>query len=307
MGRWSTFRSGHEDASASPAVAVQQEETPKARDVMQCGVVTVDRQESVYKAIGILAEKRISGLPVVDGGRLVGMLSEKDVLRSLCQAESLLGRVEEYMTPHVVSFDLEAPLSDIGQTLISTGFRRVAVLQEGRLAGIITRADLIRHTKYRLLSLAERTDGNTYGPLVKDVMQHGLLTVKNKTSLYEAADLLATRCVTGLPVVDDSMALVGIITEKDILKVLFDPDATGQEVQDLMTTEVVSFAPADSLVNVCRCLIQHDFHRVPILDGRRLVGIISCTDIMLHMLKNKSNVFRHWRGNEASAAGRPSL
>ena len=305
MGRWSTFRSGHEDASASPAAVALQEETPKARDVMQCGVVTVDRKESVYKAIGILAEKRISGLPVVDGGRLVGMLSEKDVLRALCQAESLLGRVEEYMTADVVSFDLEAPLSDVGQTLINTGFRRVAVLQEGRLAGIITRADLIRHTKYRLLSLAERTDGNTYGPLVKDVMQHGLLTVKSKTSLYEAAEVLATRGVTGLPVVDDAMALVGIITEKDLLKVLFDPDSTGQEVQDLMTTEVISFTPTDSLFNVCRCLIQHDFHRVPILDGRRLVGIISCADVMLHMLKNKSNVLRHCRGNGASAAGPP--
>jgi CBS domain-containing protein len=295
MGRRFAFTWGSEEESASSNTAVLQDDTPKTKDVMQCGVVTVESQESIYKAIGILAEKRISGLPVVSEGRLVGMLSEKDVLRSLCENEFLQGAVDEYMTSHVVSFDLETPLSDIGQTLISSGFRRVAILHEGRLAGIVTRADLIRHTKYKLLSLAESTDSSTYGPLVKDVMQCGLLTVNRKTSLYEAADILASRHVTGLPVVDDAMDLVGIVTEKDILKVLFDPTATGQVVEDLMTEEVISFTPNDSLFSVCRSLISHDFHRVPILDGHRLVGIISSTEIMLYILKNKSMVFRHRR------------
>jgi CBS domain-containing protein len=295
MGRNLTFTGDTEDESSSSDIAVLQDPTPKTKDIMQCGVVTVESQESIYKAIGILAEKRISGLPVVKEGCLVGMLSEKDVLRSLCENEFLRGSVDEYMTLHVVSFDLEAPLSDIGQTLISSGFRRVSILHEGRLAGIITRADLIRHTKYKLLSLAVSTDSSTYGPLVKDMMQCGLLTVKRKTSLYEAADILASRHITGLPVVDDAMNLVGIITEKDILKALFDPSVTGQVVEDLMTEDVVSFTPNDSLFSVSRSLISHDFHRVPILDGRRLVGIISSTDVMLYILKNKSMVFRHHR------------
>jgi len=304
MGRGCALKSGHEDSLISPMTRVSQDDTPRTKDVMQCGIVTVESRESVYKAIGILAEKRISGLPVVSDGRLVGMLSEKDVLRLLCETEFLQGTVDEYMTPHVVSFDLEAPLSDIGQTLVSSGFRRVAILHEGRLAGIVTRADLIRHTKYKLLSLAESTDSSTYGPLVKDVMQCGLLTVKRKTSLYKAADILATRNVTGLPVVDDAMDLVGIVTEKDILKVLFDPSATGRIVEDLMIEEVVSFTPNDSLFSVCRSLIRHDFHRVPILDGRRLVGIISSTDVMLYILKNKSMVFRHRHGGEEMSAAR---
>ena len=295
MGRRTALTWGSEEESASSQAAVLEDDTPKTKDVMQCGVVTVECQESIYKAIGILAEKRISGLPVVNEGRLVGMLSEKDVLRSLSENELLRGTVEEYMTPHVVSFDLETPLGDIGQTLVNSGFRRVAILHEGRLAGIITRADLIRHTKYKLLSLAESTDSSTYGPLVKDVMQCGLLTVQKQTSLYKAAELLASRHVTGLPVVEEAMDLVGIVTEKDLLKVLFDPTATGQVVEDLMTEDIVSFTPNDSLFSVCRSLISHDFHRVPILDGRRLVGIISSTDVMLYILKNKSLVFRHRR------------
>jgi CBS domain-containing protein len=301
MGPFSTDGCEGERSSFSQIATTCPDDTLRARDVMQCGVVTVDAQDSVYKAIGILTDKRISGLPVVRDGWLVGILSEKDVLRSLYERESLTGTVEQYMTPNVVSFDIESPLADIGQTLVSTGFRRVAILHEGRLAGIITRADLIRHTKYRLLSLAESTDSSSYGPLVKDFMQCGLLTVKRQTALYEAADILAARHITGLPVVDDSMNLDGIITEKDILRMLFDQAVTGRIVEDLMTQDVVSFMPSDGLLSVCRCLIQNDFHRVPVLDGRRLVGIISSADIIMYILKNKSTAYKHLHAGVSAA------
>jgi CBS domain-containing protein len=300
MGPISTPRGSSAATSASQITTATQDDTLRARDIMQCGVVTVEGQDSIYKAIGILADKRISGLPVVKDGWLVGILSEKDILRSLYEREFLTGTVEQYMTPNVVSFDIESSLLEIGQTLVNTGFRRVAILHEGRLAGIVTRADLIRHAKYRLLSLAESTDSSTYGPLVKDFMQCGLLTVKRKTALYEAADILAARHITGLPVVDDWMNLVGIITEKDILRMLFDPSVTGQVVEDLMTEEVISFMPSDSLLSVCRCLIQNDFHRVPVLDGRRLVGIISSADIILYILKNRSTAHKHLHAGAAA-------
>jgi CBS domain-containing protein len=302
MGPWNT--DGHDnEMSQSNTATIDNEEILRARDVMQCGVVTVEAQDPIYKAIGILADKRISGLPVVRDGWLVGILSEKDALRSLYERDFLTGSVQNYMTPTVVSFDIECPLSEIGRTLVSTGFRRVAILHEGRLAGIVTRADLIRHSKYRLLSLAESTDSSTYGPLVKDFMQCGLLTVHRETALYEAADILASRHVTGLPVVDGSMNLEGIITEKDILRLLFDPTVTGQVVEDLMTTKIVSFMPSDSLVSVCRCLIQNDFHRVPVLDDRRLVGVISSADIILYILKNKSAAHKHLRTSTAGVVG----
>ena len=104
--------------------------------------------------------------------------------------------------------------------------------------------------------------------------------------------VLATKHITGLPVVDDGMHLEGIISEMDILKRLFLPDVSGLVVKDLMTEDVTSFDKTTSLFDVCDCLINNQFRRVPILDEDRLVGIISRTDIVLYILKNKSKVFQ---------------
>ena len=84
-------------------------------------------------------------------------------------------------------------------------------------------------------------------------MKCGLLVVKRQTPIYEAVDIIAKRNVTGLPIVDDYMNMVGIITEKDALELLNNPKAEPAEVQEFMTEEVVSFNHDDSLFDICDC------------------------------------------------------
>jgi CBS domain-containing protein len=128
-------------------------------------------------------------------------------------------------------------------------------------------------------------------PVAKDVMKSGLLTVRTSTPIYEAMEILATKNVTGLPVVDDYMNLLGIVSEKDILKLLYDPSAKPGLVKDYMTTDVVGFDRNTSLFEICHCLVNNNFRRVPILDNGKLVGIISRTDIMTYIMKNHSRFF----------------
>jgi len=78
------------------------------------------------------------------------------------------------------------------------------------------------------------------------------------------------------------MTLLGIITEKDMLRHICDPKSTDTSVKDLMTRDVLTFHPNDSLEMACACLLAHDFHRIPIIDQKRLVGIISRSDILKH-------------------------
>ena len=124
--------------------------------------------------------------------------------------------------------------------------------------------------------------------VAKDVMISGLLTVRTSTPVYEAMEILATRNVTGLPVVDDYMNLLGVVSEKDILKLLYDPDAKPGLAEEYMTTGVIGFDQGTSLFEICDCLINNNFRRVPILDHGKLVGIISRTDIMAYIMKNRS-------------------
>ena len=90
-----------------------------------------------------MIEKNISGLPVVDDTGLVGIISEKDVLRLLYDNKVLQGSVGDYMTGNVVSFDEEENLADICDCLMNNYFRRVPILLHGKFFGVISRADLI--------------------------------------------------------------------------------------------------------------------------------------------------------------------
>ena len=113
-------------------------------------------------------------------------------------------------------------------------------------------------------------------------MKHGLLTVSPDDPLYEAMDLIARHHVTGLPVVDSRQNLLGIITEKDVLACVGKPEAVGAPVKAYMVPDVVAFGHKTPVRRICACLIENDFHRVPILNGTRLVGIISRSDILKH-------------------------
>jgi CBS domain-containing protein len=265
----------------------------KARHIAKCGVLTVRREKSVYEAVAMMVKNHVSGLPVVDDSGIVGIISEKDVLRLLYDLEFVQGAVEDYMTTDIVTFDEDDNLSDICDCLAENHFRRVPILYEGQLAGIISRADIIRtcNLTFRSHMLAKQRDRLETGPLANDVMNWGLLTVTRQTPIYEAMEMLATMNVTGLPVVDDNMNLVGVITEKDMLRLLKDPNSRSGNTEEFMTEEVVSFNHDDSLFDICDCLINNNFRRVPILNRGKVVGIVSRADIIVYILKNKSVIF----------------
>ncbi|MBN1360536.1 MAG: CBS domain-containing protein [Sedimentisphaerales bacterium] len=260
-----------------------------ARDVMQCGVVSIDMKEPIQKAVMLLIERDISGLPVTRGGQLEGMLSEKDLLRLLYETKYLPGLVEDYMTYGAQSLDVETRLAVIHENLAHHSFRRVPILLEGRIAGMITRSDLIRVYKERFRPPTARSEATGKSELLAgDVMKCGLLTVHPDTPLYDAMDMIARHHVTGLPVVDKGLHLLGVITEKDLLDCVDKAEAIGASVGAYMTEDVVAFDRKTNLRCICECLITNDFHRVPILDGTRLVGIISRSDI----LKHRAAIFR---------------
>ncbi len=283
-------------------IAEHENEPLMAKDIMKCAVVVIRKDESVYEAIRLLMEKNISGLPVVDDTSLVGIISEKDLLKLLFDKEFLPGIVEDYMTKEVVSFDEEDSVLDVCYSLMTNHFRRVPILRRGNIVGIISRADLIRANKdkFKPESMAEESTKHKDVPSASEVMKCGLATVTREAPIYKAMEILAMMDITGLPVVDNYMNLVGIISEKDMLKLLYDPKAEPGNVEDFMTEEVVSFNQNDNLFDICNCLMNNNFRRVPILDQGRLVGIISVTDIILYILRKKSALIKHKRMGSSS-------
>ena len=140
----------------------------KARDIMSTKVVTVSPSTSVRDIAGLMVEKHVSGLPVLDdNGTLVGMVSEGDLLRrpeigtqkhrrrwvsffsgvdsqarEFTKSHAL--RAGDVMTKQVIHVSEETPLGDVVGLMEKHNIKRLPVLSDGKLVGIVSRADLLR-------------------------------------------------------------------------------------------------------------------------------------------------------------------
>jgi len=128
----------------------------KAKELMNTGVITIGPDEDICEAMRMMALNNITGLPVVDTrGALLGIITEKDVLVLLCNRieetdlDLSVGQVGEFMTRRVICFGPEDSLQNIAECLSTQAFRRVPILENGKLVGIISRRDVIRYLRDR--------------------------------------------------------------------------------------------------------------------------------------------------------------
>jgi CBS domain-containing protein len=118
----------------------------KAKDVMTTPVVTISPDATLADATRLLDTKGITGVPVADAdGKVIGILTEKDIL---VLAYTYVGnlretKVREAMTGNVVTFPSDTSLEAIAKCFAKSDFRRVPIVDEGKLVGIISRRDLV--------------------------------------------------------------------------------------------------------------------------------------------------------------------
>jgi CBS domain-containing protein len=139
----------------------------KAKDVMTHCLVTIAPEAPIRDAIARMISHQVSGMPVVSAdGKLVGMVTEGDFLRRAEMhteaprrrwLELLIGpgsdaaeyarshghTVRDVMSPNVVTVGKDTPLSDVVQLMEEHAIKRVPVIEDGRIAGIVSRADLM--------------------------------------------------------------------------------------------------------------------------------------------------------------------
>jgi CBS domain-containing protein len=116
-----------------------------AGSIMTTDLVTVRPDASIEEAIDTLLNQKISGLPVTDDdGRLVGVITEFALLAVTYDKRVKNHTVSQHMTREVITVDINDPVSRIADLCIVHRVRRVPVMQDGRLIGIIARRDVLR-------------------------------------------------------------------------------------------------------------------------------------------------------------------
>ena len=118
---------------------------------------------------------------------------------------------------------------------------------------------------------------------VRDYLTTSLVTLDPETDILHAAHTLIDNGISGAPVVDKSGKLIGILTERDVLASAVQAyyhGTRGGLVSEHMIVDPKTVAPDDSLMDVARLFIDQRYHRYPVVEDGRLIGMISRSDLM---------------------------
>jgi CBS domain-containing protein len=116
-----------------------------ARDIMTEGVITIRPTCTVREAVEVILAERISGLPVIDDrGRLVGIVTEFAMLAIAYDERVLDDTIEQHMTTELLTVDADDSVRKVADMCVVHRVRRVPVLDNGQLVGLIARCDVLR-------------------------------------------------------------------------------------------------------------------------------------------------------------------
>lgn len=130
--------------------------------------------------------------------------------------------------------------------------------------------------------IRELIAGNQHSTvMLSDIMSYPVVTVSEKETIDEVAMLLRNLGCTGMPVVDENDHVVGIISRRDFKKIR-KANHMQSPVKAFMSRNVITIDHDKSAVEAARLMIKHDIGRIPVLEDRKIVGIITRSDAMTY-------------------------
>jgi CBS domain-containing protein len=191
--------------------------------IMEEDVITLHGGDSIGDAIKMMLEENVSGFPIVDDdSKVIGIVSERDFIGLV--AKIITGKkVADFMSRDVVTVRPDTTVEDVARVMISNDFRRVPIVHEGVMTGVVTTSDIVNYLGSGEV-FEKLVTGNMHEALgipVKVIAREAPITVEPDLDLGEAAELMIARDVIVLPVIVDG-ALAGIVTERDFLSAIVD-------------------------------------------------------------------------------------
>jgi CBS domain-containing protein len=114
-------------------------------DLMTRDVLTIDPADSLGEAAEKMIDRSVGALVVSDFGNIIGILTERDILRAAAhRTSSAETRVRQWMTPEVITVPPSMPAGEAAQTMLERNFRHLPVVENGRPVGIVSMRDLAR-------------------------------------------------------------------------------------------------------------------------------------------------------------------
>jgi CBS domain-containing protein len=220
------------------------------------------------------------------------------------------GEIMAIATRNVVTVPPTTSILGAVETMTGCGFRRLPITDAGtgKLRGIVTSGDVIDFMgggdKFRLVQV--KHNGNFLAAVnesVRSIMTHPPESLPHSAKIEEAVGIILKKRIGGIPIVDDDGVLSGIVTERDVMKVLVS-EKCDLAVEDVMSTSLRVISPESPILSVTREMTEHRFRRLPVVAEEILFGLVTATDIMKYL--GSGEIFRRLvTGDIADVMGLP--
>lgn len=259
------------------------------KDVMSSSAVTANKGDSVSDVIAKMKKNNIREVPVLEGGKPVGLVSYASFLHR--RGLPLSAKAEQVMLP-CPRLEEEMPVTSAVEEMMSAGVRGAPVVRANRMVGFLSRTDLIRI----LPQVDELKDRK-----VSTFMTVNPLAVTEKETVRKAQMLMKGLMEKTLPVVDHEQRLVGAIGMPEVMDVLWSPKSVAKPpneirgermpaevtVGSVMSKPAIAVTPDDTAGKVASLMLQHGLTTVFVHEDGRLVGVVSQADLMEQILSLK--------------------
>lgn len=259
----------------------------RVRHLMTTKVTTVSPDDDLALALQMMLWSSVRHLPVVEDGRLVGLVSDHDLLppRRAVELEGhLRRRVREVMHRPVKTVHPEDDARSAAALMTAAHVHCLPVVVGDELVGILTSSDILAEHGRPFFETG-------HGPRVADVMVRSPVAFRADDRLFDLVLRMVREGIRHVPIVDEDRRVVGIVTDRDVRVVVGDPvhalaRSDELELDELtaahaMTARPVTLREDAPLSELASTLVEERIGAAPVVDrDRRLVGVASYVDLL---------------------------
>ncbi|NQE54821.1 Inosine-5'-monophosphate dehydrogenase [ANME-1 cluster archaeon GoMg3.2] len=278
----------------------KESEGTKVRDVMVDDVAYITVPGTREQLMEVCKSRRISGVPVLKEGQVVGVVTRQDVLRNRDEDQIAL-----LMHRNPIIISPEATIAEAAEIVLSHGIRRLPVVVGEKLVGLISIADLIRE-------IAKRDYKESISNYVGDIT----MAVWDEMPLSVVGRIMELARVKAAPVLNLELELVGLITDLDLINVSVIEDTTEQSdlslgsdedawswegmrdtmrlyygvskiklpdklVKEVLVKDVITVTRNSEVSDCARKMSENKFDQLPVISARgKLTGVLIDKDLL---------------------------
>lgn len=264
----------------------------KIKSVMTTSPVTIDVDDTVSGAIAKIRRHGVKELPVLSKGAPVGLVSYTSFIER--RSVPINAKVSSIMLPVPKLREGDSVL-DVAETLVASGIRGAPVMRGNKLVGFVSRTDLIR-----LMPGVQEMRHLT----ARDIMTSEPLSVTPDEFVGKAQVIMEGLNEKALPVVGDGDRLVGVVGMTEIMDTVWTPKSDMPQrspgpqrkvfdgrvraqikVASVMTRNVVSVSPEDTLKRIVEMMLDRGLSTLFVTEADRLVGVVDQADLMEQFMR----------------------